>query len=1275
MNESVYSSRAGEEVSNHTFRDLCELSDAENSEVDSLSPRESIRDSSNDPPKESLKEPIGNSLQEPSTASLREGSDDLRKDALKELHRRESVLDSLNVSLYSHSEESLKDILQDNVKDPNKESYKNGIQKSFGNSLHDFHRESLRNSIWQSFSDPFKESLKNIVSEPLKDSYKEHFKNVFQDSIRDSLAFPNMPIMPTFPSSSDTLDVNMNTSRPSPEVSDSNERFSNSSKHSPKLYEADSQLLNKPRSPDLTSGAERHLITSTASSELSHSADRFINTSKSSSEHLEASKQPVDTSMTSSKPIETSNQLMNTSRMASELQRTVNQSMNISRPSPEHTEEVNHFIGSSRHSLEVTESFECITNTSRSASEVTDTSDQCNSTARPISELTEAADRFITQQLSMVPLELEVRPSSTGLGIGIWSKQGIPRGMRYGPFLGKWTENVKDPSLAWEVISERSSIRGWLDAGEMGNWLRLVRVATNYSFGNLRHQLLAGQIFYETLREIGPGEELLLVRKSVIDLDAAFILDDPSQAESPQARSEHTGDDGDDEDENDELARHQCLQCDKNFGDYDELDDHLITAHGFTAGQFRCEYCHRAFAWRPNLFQHKTVHGEYKRYPCENCPRVFTDPIVLQKHIRNQHAGARSHACRECGKTFATSSGLKQHTHIHSSVKPFQCEVCFKAYTQFSNLCRHKRMHADCRLQIKCTKCGQAFSTVTSLAKHKRFCDTAPTLGLPPGHHGIGDSKLSPHSGLSMNTISSSSNPFMMHPRPPFPLLPPSLLSGYPVFPSLPSLVGGPQHPLLTSSLLLPFQNTSTPDRHPLILKEEKELNGNNSVIRRSPRPHSTESLSVPVSQSHSPDPSPQSSSPPPPTPSRHSDEASPVRREPTARVTEYLQEHEGNADSTEERSEEGAKRVRVQGEKREQPLDLTLRRLEGENEFLLARLGLAQQNSKSEKLQPEVKTEGKGIPETKPRPDHPFLRISDLLKDSPPASVTPAPTQSSKFLDTQNKLPLAYPRPMHPAALLDMYRSLDRNLDRSPLFPGCSLQGSRYPLLFPYFPPTSLSGMGLGMNRSSGIDMMKPHASNSGRSFGESGRPYGEISRPYDLMASQMPRPKDRYSCKFCGKVFPRSANLTRHLRTHTGEQPYRCNYCERSFSISSNLQRHVRNIHNKEKPFKCPLCDRCFGQQTNLDRHLKKHEIDGPNPPDSPEAPDSSTLSMDTPTNFFSDEIRSFVDKVTDSITEEVLVRNRAIKEEDEEKPVEISMGNNNSSTEYLVKRLRVE
>jgi len=56
----------------------------------------------------------------------------------------------------------------------------------------------------------------------------------------------------------------------------------------------------------------------------------------------------------------------------------------------------------------------------------------------------------------------------------------------------------------------------------------------------------------------------------------------------------------------------------------------------------------------------------------------------MQRQGRQTHIGVRAHSCPECGKTFATSSGLKQHQHIHSSVKPFTCEVCHKSYTQVS---------------------------------------------------------------------------------------------------------------------------------------------------------------------------------------------------------------------------------------------------------------------------------------------------------------------------------------------------------------------------------------------------------------------------------------------------------------------------------------------------------------------------------------------------------------------------------------------------------------
>lgn len=185
----------------------------------------------------------------------------------------------------------------------------------------------------------------------------------------------------------------------------------------------------------------------------------------------------------------------------------------------------------------------------------------------------------------------------------------------------------------------------------------------------------------------------------------------------------------------------------------------------------------------------------------------------MQRHIRNRHKGARAFPCSECGKTFATESGRKQHTHIHSSVKPFQCEVCYKAYTQFSNLCRHKRMHADCRIQIRCEKCAQSFGTSTSLTKHKRFCET--TSGPQSATAQRSNSLSSPPTPVTHSNqpyLGSSVPPLTMGSRPNlFPMLPgsaPFFPHGFPypdwqrMFPnngvqqSFPLLFPGAQHAL-----------------------------------------------------------------------------------------------------------------------------------------------------------------------------------------------------------------------------------------------------------------------------------------------------------------------------------------------------------------------------------------------------------------------------------------------------------------------------------------------
>ncbi|KAM4718318.1 ras-responsive element-binding protein 1 isoform 2-T3 [Anableps anableps] len=54
----------------------------------------------------------------------------------------------------------------------------------------------------------------------------------------------------------------------------------------------------------------------------------------------------------------------------------------------------------------------------------------------------------------------------------------------------------------------------------------------------------------------------------------------------------------------------------------------------------------------------------------------------------------------------------------------------------------------------------------------------------------------------------------------------------------------------------------------------------------------------------------------------------------------------------------------------------------------------------------------------------------------------------------------------------------------------------------------------------------------------------------------------KRKKICTECGKRFWSLQDLTRHMRSHTGERPYKCQTCERTFTLKHSLVRHQR-IH----------------------------------------------------------------------------------------------------------------
>uniref|UniRef100_A0A8C4GE61 MDS1 and EVI1 complex locus n=1 Tax=Dicentrarchus labrax TaxID=13489 RepID=A0A8C4GE61_DICLA len=977
---------------------------------------------------------------------------------------------------------------------------------------------------------------------------------------------------------------------------------------------------------------------------------------------------------------------------------------------------------------------------------------------------------FLPQEDLTIPLDFELRESAVpGGGLGIWSRRTVNIGERFGPYEGEHRPCLQDPTQGWEILDGSGHVKFCVDASkpDIGSWLKHIQFAPAAKQHNLTACQIDDQIFYKVTREIFPGEELLLFMKAeeyscdtmapdiheerqyrCEDCDQHFesrnqLLDHqkqpcgmpPSSFLNPDLRPLHMS-----------HGLHECKECDQVFPDVQSLEAHTLS-HS-EEREYKCDQCPKAFNWKSNLIRHQMSHDNGKHYECENCSKqVFTDPSNLQRHIRSQHVGARAHACSDCGKTFATSSGLKQHKHIHSSVKPFMCEVCHKSYTQFSNLCRHKRMHADCRTQIKCKDCGQMFSTTSSLNKHRRFCEgknhfTAGGLfaqGMPlPGAPGLDKSALAMgHSSAGLADYFGASRhhgglTFPAAPAFPFSfpgLFPSGLYHRPPLIPAT-SPVRQPAHaPVaghgaeLSKSPLLPPSPGVQESRELLkALRKEGGAPGNQ----------------IPGSELH-----PQSSSSSTKQRNKQSDQSESSDLDdvstPSGSDLESTSGSELESDMDSER-ERGAARENGKGPKRKA------------NEGGLQNPSLTGSSAAKDFPGPSL------IPSSLDEHTAVTGAVNDSIKAI--ASIAEKYFGSTGLAGLQDKkvgslpYPSMFPLPFFPAFSPPVYPFPDRDLrppglkgepqspaDDCKKAQGKSSSESPFDLTtkrkeeksatFSHSKPEashatgqdqpldlSLGSRGRGRNPReeetknnlgyeeekavveipkadtslqharptpffmdpiysrvekrrmsdpfetlkdkymrpapgfifhpqfrlpdqrtwmSAIENMAEKLETFGSLKPESGDLLRSVPSMFDFRAPPSALPetllrkgKERYTCRYCGKIFPRSANLTRHLRTHTGEQPYRCKYCDRSFSISSNLQRHIRNIHNKEKPFKCHLCDRCFGQQTNLDRHLKKHEngnLSGTAMSSPQSELDSGSAILDDKEDSYFNEIRNFI------------------------------------------------
>ncbi|XP_056107403.1 PR domain zinc finger protein 2 isoform X1 [Rhinichthys klamathensis goyatoka] len=403
-----------------------------------------------------------------------------------------------------------------------------------------------------------------------------------------------------------------------------------------------------------------------------------------------------------------------------------------------------------------------------------------------------------------LPNSMKLGPSAVNPNrIGVWASRLIPKGKRFGPFVGerKKRSQVTSNVYMWEVYFPAW---GWMcvDATDpmKGNWLRYVNWARSSQEQNLFPLEINRAIYYKVLRPIGPDEELLVWYNGEDNPEIAAALEEErtsnlSKKSSPRAKRARR--------KLSEKARQADLGgfCEPNkssaaeplftvMRDSEEgLNDEERPSSPPELEQIAVSQSTSIESENPVLFhttemnqregldeEHVKVDGQLLNQ-CPQHPSEAESVDGNEKSLQQIHSGKPAEESSEsplCDTGFISSLAnpeLEADGDFEDDPQggTYPCQHCERHFSTKQGLERHTHIHTTSNLQthtFKCRYCAKPFGSQVGRRRHERRHENgSKTLNRPGSLSGTAflHSPTMPNDSATSGSASTPSHAVVMN--------------------------------------------------------------------------------------------------------------------------------------------------------------------------------------------------------------------------------------------------------------------------------------------------------------------------------------------------------------------------------------------------------------------------------------------------------------------------------------------------------------------------------